>query len=413
MMAATYPLVWIARPGFTPTPVPRLRMKKLLLALLSCQLAAFAFAADKKIVLIAGAPSHGVGEHEHRAGMLLLQSCLADYPGIKVEVVSLTGTNWVPDPAVLNDAAAVIIYSDGQPGHPLLRDDRLQKMGELIAKGVGFGLMHYATEPSLTNGEKEFMAWTGGAFEVNYSINPIYRGEFKSLPPHPITRGVKPFATTDEWYSHIRFAEGMKGVTPILSLIVPETALNRPDKPVLGLREGNEDVWAAVRRREPQTVMWATERADGGRGFGFTGGHYHSNWANDDQRKLVLNAILWAAGVEVPAGGVVSKVTPAMLRANLDSKGGRGGAAVNPTLSALNGLVAQPRQLVTDTRRALTYAALTAGGDAAWLRQKAVELGEANLALAQARAALFTEIQASPDRFSPEEVATLVQAAGQ
>ena len=40
--------------------------------------------------------SHGAGEHEHRAGLMLLQSCLAGYPGIKVEFVSLTGQGWVP-----------------------------------------------------------------------------------------------------------------------------------------------------------------------------------------------------------------------------------------------------------------------------------------------------------------------------
>jgi type 1 glutamine amidotransferase len=388
-------------------------MKKLLLALMLVSLATVSSAADKKIVLIAGSPSHPVGEHEHRAGMMLLQSCLAGYPGIKVEVVTLTGTNWVPDPAIFNDAAAVIIYSDGQPGHPLLRDDRLQKMGEYIAKGMGFGLMHYATEPAITNGQKEFTDWTGGAFEVNYSINPIYLGEFKSLPQHPITRGVRPFSTTDEWYAHIRFRDGMKDVAPILSLVIPDSALNRPDAPRLGLREGNESVWEAVRRREPQTVMWATQRADGGRGFGFTGGHYHANWANDDQRKLVLNAILWVAGVEVPANGVVSRVTPGMMRANLDTKGGRGGAAVNPNLSALNALVAQPRQLVTDARRALAVAAVSNSGDAALIRRRAEELAAANLALAQARAALFNDIQASPDKLSAEEVATLIQAAGQ
>jgi type 1 glutamine amidotransferase len=383
-------------------------MKTFLLALLAVCCAATVSAADKKIVLIAGAPSHGAGEHEHRAGLLLLQSCLADYPGIKTEFVSLAGNAWVPDETIFNDAAAVIIYSDGEPGHPLLREDRLQKMGALMAKGVGLGLMHYATEPSLANGNKEFIAWTGGAFEVNYSVNPIYLGEFKSLPRHAITRGVKPFSTTDEWYFHIRFRP--QGVTPILSLVAPESSMNRPDTPRLGLREGNEDVWAAVRRREPQTVMWATERPDGGRGFGFTGGHYHANWGNDDQRKLVLNAILWVAGVEVPANGVESKVTTAMLRANLDPKGGRGGAAPNPTLSSMTALTALPRQKVTDARRALVYNALA---NPALLKQLADELGAANLELAQARAALLAEIQATPEKFSAEQIATLVQQASQ
>jgi hypothetical protein len=69
-----------------------------------------------------------------------------------------------------------------------------------------------------------------------------------------------------------------------------------------------------------QIVAWATERADGGRGFGFTGGHYHRNWGNDNVRKLVLNGILWVAKVEVPPDGVASTVTAAELGENLDRK---------------------------------------------------------------------------------------------
>jgi type 1 glutamine amidotransferase len=75
-----------------------------------------------------------------------------------------------------------------------------------------------------------------------------------------------------------------------------------------------------VKRGEPQILAWARERPDGGRGFGFTGGHFHRNWGNDDFRKLVLNAILWTAKNEVPAAGVECKVTDDHLRRNLDRK---------------------------------------------------------------------------------------------
>ncbi|MCH2378941.1 MAG: NPCBM/NEW2 domain-containing protein, partial [Pedosphaera sp.] len=73
----------------------------------------------------------------------------------------------------------------------------------------------------------------------------------------------------------------------------------------------------------PQHVAWAFERTNGGRGFGFTGGHNHLNWANDDFRKTVLNAIVWVARAEVPKGGVQSKLVEKDLYANLDKKGGR------------------------------------------------------------------------------------------
>ena len=41
-------------------------------------------AADKKIVLIAGKPSHPPGMHEFRAGCLLLQQSLAGVKGVRV-----------------------------------------------------------------------------------------------------------------------------------------------------------------------------------------------------------------------------------------------------------------------------------------------------------------------------------------
>ena len=67
--------------------------------------------------------------------------------------------------------------------------------------------------------------------------------------------------------------------------------------------------------------MWAIEREDGGRGLGFTGGHWHRNWAIDDFRRVVLNAMVWTAGMEIPDGGVKSKpVTEAQLNENLDQK---------------------------------------------------------------------------------------------
>ena len=42
--------------------------------------------ADKRIVLIAGKPSHPAGEHEFRAGCLLMQKALTGFPGVSVQV---------------------------------------------------------------------------------------------------------------------------------------------------------------------------------------------------------------------------------------------------------------------------------------------------------------------------------------
>ena len=66
-------------------------------------------------------------------------------------------------------------------------------------------------------------------------------------------------------------------------------------------------------------MAWAVERDDGGRGFGFTGGHFHWNWSDPNFRKLVLNAIAWCAKVNVPPGGVPDKPkTMTEMEANHD-----------------------------------------------------------------------------------------------
>jgi len=292
-------------------------MKRKLVILASVYLLACVgiLAADKpKIVFLAGLPSHGPGEHEHRAGCLLLKSCLDKVPSITSVVYS---NGWPDDPtAAFADAATIVVYSDGGSGHPLLQGERLNTISGLMNKGVGLVCIHYAVEPTKEKGEKEFLDWIGGAFEVNWSVNPTWNADYKELPNHPITRGVKPFTIHDEWYFHMRFRDGMSGVTPILTAIAPESTMNRRD----GAHEGNPAVREAVKNLEPQHMAWAMERKDGGRGFGWTGAHFHRNWGNENFRKLVLNAILWTGKIEVPGDGVQSEVSADELKQNLDLK---------------------------------------------------------------------------------------------
>jgi len=105
-------------------------------------------------------------------------------------------------------------------------------------------------------------------------------------------------------------------VTPILTAVPPDST--RGKEGTRSSHGGNPDVFA--RKGMPEHVMWLTERADGGRGFGFTGGHYHRNWGDENFRKIMLNALLWIAKAEVPANGVDCKVSPEDLKANLDVK---------------------------------------------------------------------------------------------
>ena len=269
-------------------------------------------AADKKIVLIAGKPSHPPGMHEFRAGCLLLQACLEKTPGVKVTVYS----NGWPDVATAFDGAdAVVIYSDGGGKHPAVIENHKQILGDLAKRGVGIGFMHYGVEVPRENGGPEFLQWVGGYYETNYSCNPMWAPEYKKFPDHPVTRGVKPFSNRDEWYINMRWPESQKGITPIL-VATPSDEVR--GGPYVSPKGPYPHIVQASGRAE--TLMWVFERADGGRGFGFTGGHTHANWGDESQRKVVLNALLWVAKAEVPKGGVVSTVTPEQLAANLDPK---------------------------------------------------------------------------------------------
>lgn len=293
---------------------------KFLLLTLTLAFAASVSAADKKlIVMIAGKPSHGPGQHEHNAGILLLKKCLEQSAADQVEIKHHLNGEW-PAAEELAKAATVVIYADGGPRHPALEGDRLQQLDKEMKRGCGFMTLHYAVEPTIELGGKEFIDWMGGCFEINWSVNPHWDADFKELPAHPISSGVKPFMTNDEWYFYMRFRKGMDRVTPILSAVAPDSTMTRPD----GHHSGNPTVRESVKNKEKQHVAWAAERDGGGRGFGFTGGHHHHGWANNEQRKIVLNAILWTAQADVPAQGVESTVTKADMTANLDLKPGQG-----------------------------------------------------------------------------------------
>lgn len=263
----------------------------------------------KTVVFIAGPKSHGYMGHEHNAGCLLLAKCLNEnVPGIRA-VVHRDG--WPSDPAAIEGADAIVVFSDGGDRHPIL--PHLEQVAPLMKKGVGIVMLHYAVEVPKGEPGNRFLEWVGGYFETYWSVNPHFQAKFTEFPEHPITRGVKPFEVDDEWYYHMRFRENMEGVTPILTAIPPDSTRQRPDGP-----HSNNPV-VRSRMGMPEHLAWAFERPGGGRGFGFTGGHWHWNWANDSFRTVVLNAIVWCAGLEVPAGGVPSR-TPTFeeLQANQD-----------------------------------------------------------------------------------------------
>lgn len=241
---------------------------------------------NKKIIFIAGADSHAEGEHEHKAGVELLSAELRLlYP--EVEVFNIVG-GWPTDESVLANADAVVIYGDGGPQHVI--NDHLATVNQLVDDGVGFVVLHYAVEVARNSAAATMMQRAiGGYFETHWSVNPFWEASFTDMPVHPVSEGLASFTLFDEWYFNMRFVE--QGVTPILSAIVPAHTMERWNGP----HSGNEAVRQMVTGQQAQTVAWAFERDGGGRGFGYTGGHYLSHWDNPNARQLLVNAIIWTA----------------------------------------------------------------------------------------------------------------------
>ncbi|PHS11197.1 MAG: hypothetical protein COA78_10290 [Blastopirellula sp.] len=274
-----------------------------------------ALAEDKvKIVFISGSPSHGRLSHEHRAGNMILAKDLNE-SGLNVNAVLVPHYGYPSDTSILEDADTVVIFCTGHNGHVL--NKQLDEFDKLMKKGTGVVMIHWATEAVKGKPGDKFLEWMGGFCDLDWSVNPHWSPKFKDFPDHPISNGVKPFSVNDEWYYHMRFVNDMKGVTPILSDLPGPETLRRTD----GARSGNPAVRKAVAAGEKQHVAWAYQRPTGGRGFGFTGAHNHDSWQNDDFRKVMLNAILWTANVEVPKDGCPT-TTPSdtEIKENLDKK---------------------------------------------------------------------------------------------
>ena len=278
----------------------------------------------KRLVIVAGKQSHPPRMHEFNAGSQLLAKCLKDSPLVQVEVVK---NGWPEDESIFDKADGIVFYMDGGGGHELVQENgrRLKLAEEWTQKGVGIGCMHYGVEVVKDQAGAQFQRWIGGYYESMFSCNPIWEPSFTVFPEHPITRGVKPFQVKDEWYFNMRFVGDLPGnvasvqgdlkFQPILVAEPSDAVRNGPY-----VYPSGPYPHIQANKGRAEAMMWAVERPHGGRGFGFTGGHFHDNWGNADFRKSVLNAMVWLTKAEVPTNGIESEVLSEELDLNLDPK---------------------------------------------------------------------------------------------
>src|SRR5215217_8204873 len=90
------------------------------LLLLLCVMASFVSAAEqpngkRKVLFLAGKPSHGYGAHDHLAGCMLLSKSLNE-SGLPIES-DVYHYDWPKDEKLFDGVACVVMYGDGGPGH--------------------------------------------------------------------------------------------------------------------------------------------------------------------------------------------------------------------------------------------------------------------------------------------------------
>lgn len=231
-----------------------------------------------KIHFIGKEPDHPFGTHMYMHTCGMLAKCVALTPGVKATVSS----GWPKEPAALAGVKCIVVYTS--PAAELLLDgphrDQFEK---LMKNGVGLVTIHWASSVNKNNLQRLGDTWLdylGGTWVSNVGLSGGTSPLKQLVPDHPVCRGWKEYEINDEYYLN----PVIKKATPLLQ----------------------------VQEKKGQTVIvgWVHTRPDGGRAFATTLGHPYKNFQLEPFRRMITNAILWSAHIEVPAAGAPVNLDP-------------------------------------------------------------------------------------------------------
>lgn len=247
---------------------------RLLLAFLALISPAIAQDRKAKVLLIGMPPDHPPRSHMYMFECGVLAKCLAQIPGVETVI----SEGWPKDAAILDGVTCVALYSN-PGGNIVLKPENRPAAQKLFDGGCGFVAVHWATDCALETGQ-DYLKLLGGWWSPKFGGLDIRDTRIKQLDPaHPVSRGWSDFDSRDEIY---------------LRTVLMNTA-----HPLIKVAAGGGE----------QIVAWTFERPNGGRSFGTTLGHFHEVWRGESFRRLITNAIVWAARLEVPAAGTPVAVT--------------------------------------------------------------------------------------------------------
>ena len=232
--------------------------------------------APVKVLFIGKAPDHPHGTHMYMHTSRVLARCIERNGTLEKNggVRAIVSNGWPKDPKALEGVRAIVLYAT--PGAEFLLDGPgAREFQAMVRRGVGVVTLHWASSVFEKNLDRLAGPWGeifGGYWVSNYGLSTD-RSPLKQLvPDHPICRGWKEYELHDEFY-----------LKPVIERATP----------LLRVTTKGQDV----------IVGWAYERPGGGRAYATTLGHYYRNFQIDAFRRMVVNAILWTAKIEVPETG--------------------------------------------------------------------------------------------------------------
>ncbi|TWU21373.1 ThuA domain-containing protein [Bythopirellula polymerisocia] len=227
--------------------------------------------AQTKVLLVGQEPDHPYGTHMYMHTNEVLAKCLA----LNGKIESVVSDSWPKNEKMLERVDAIVVYSS--PAAELLLDGpQRNQVDVLINAGVGLVTIHWASSVKQEDFDRlgpKWLSYLGGTWISNVGLELGESALVQLQPDHPISRGWKEYWIHDEFYLNPTITDE---ATPLLQ---------------------------ATSNEKPVVVGWAYDRPDGGRSFATTLGHFYENFQRVDFRRMIVNAILWSAHVEIHPSG--------------------------------------------------------------------------------------------------------------
>ena len=217
---------------------------------------------------------------------------LANVSGLKVKVVQADDP-WTKGPDLLADADGVFTFVS--EGARWIHDEprRREAFAKLAQRGGGLVTLHWSMGTRDAKNIEGYLKLFGGCHggpDRKYTV--VEKADVRIADKkHPIVIGMDDFTLREEFYYRLKFIGGGRSIHPILQTEI----------------DGNLE-----------TVAWAWQRPDGGRSFGFSGGHFHDNWKREEFRRMMSQAVLWTLKIPIPKKGLDVSISPSAFK--LESK---------------------------------------------------------------------------------------------